>query len=385
MHRGGPARGSFVTSIALCVDQLFFSVPGGIGTYVRELVPALLRVDPGIDIRPFHARFGGAEPAEGWARQLSPEEIPARIRTLYPRWDLFARPPLPPSLRSADVVHATNHAAVPPAGDGQRLIVTVHDLAFEHFPQLFPTSWRWLYRAGVRAAARRADAIITPSRSTAEDLVSRTSAAPDRIHVVPLAAALEHGGADVAATLARLKVPAPYVLFVGTLEPRKNLVRLVRAYRRVAATGLPHTLVLAGGMGWHGSELLRELALAGPGEVVLTGELSRPELDALYRGAACFAYPSLYEGFGLPVLEAMARGVPVVASTGSSLPEVAGEDAIAVDPGSVAEIADAIRRVLSDADLAAGLAARGRRRASTFSWEETARRTLQIYEKAGRS
>jgi glycosyltransferase involved in cell wall biosynthesis len=372
-----------VTSVAFCVDQLFFSVPGGIGTYVRELAPALLRADPAVELRLFHASFGGAEPAEAWARELPREEIPATIRTLYPRWDLLGRPPLPGRLGSTDVVHATNHAAVPPARPGQRLVVTVHDLAFEHFPQLFPTSWRWLYRAGVRAAVRRADAIITPSRSTAEDLVSRTAAKPDRIHVVPLAAALDLGDADVGATLARLKVPGPYVLFVGTLEPRKNLVRLVRAYRRVAASGLPHALVLAGGMGWHGSELLRELALAGAGEIVLTGELSRAELDALYRGATCFAYPSLYEGFGLPVLEAMARGIPVVTSAGSSLPEVTGDDAVAVDPRSVADIADAIRRVLSDSALAADLAARGHRRASTFSWEETARRTLQVYEKSG--
>jgi glycosyltransferase involved in cell wall biosynthesis len=172
------------------------------------------------------------------------------------------------------------------------------------------------------------------------------------------------------------------VLFVGTLEPRKNLVRLVRAYRRVAGSRPSHALVLAGGMGWHSSELLRELALSGPGNVVLTGALSPSDLDAVYRGAAAFVLPSIYEGFGLPALEAMARGVPTIASSGSSIPEVTGDAAIAVDPRSVVEIADAIELVLRDAELAARLAKRGRARAERFSWDETARRTLQVYEKA---
>ena len=154
------------------------------------------------------------------------------------------------------VLHATNPSAIPPAGPRQRLVVTVHDLAFEHLPELFPRSWRLLYRIGLRAAVRRADAILTPSRNTAEDLVSRTKVRPERIHVVPLAAALGSHDADPREVRDRLKIPEPYVLFVGTLEPRKNLVSLVRAYRRAAGNGAPHTLVLAGptgGQGWSGT------------------------------------------------------------------------------------------------------------------------------------
>lgn len=369
-----------MTSVAIHVDQLWFAAPGGIGTYVRHLVPALARRDPELELTLFRARFDEApEPPEAWLADFRIEELREPIRSLYPRWDLLGRPPLPPTLRSADLVHATNHAAIPPKGPGQRLVVTVHDLAFVRFPNLFPRPWRILYRLGLRAALRRADAILTPSRATAEDLVSRTSVDPARVCVTPLAATLPEGELDTDRVLDRLKVRAPYALFVGTLEPRKNLVRLVRAYRRVAAAGLPHALVLAGPMGWRPEPLLREIALPGPGEIVLTGALGHQELDALYRGASAFCYPSLSEGFGLPVLEAMARSVPTVASNTSSLPEVTGDAALGVDPRSVGEIAAALERLLTDTDLAERLAAAGRARAERFSWSETARLTLDAY------
>lgn len=366
--------------VALQVDQLFFRTPGGIGTYIRNLVPAMAARDPALQLSLFHARFGSPEPPERWLRDHWVEELSGSIRTLYPRWDLLARPPLPATLRAAEILHATNHAAVPPAGDGQALVVTVHDLAFEHHPSAFPRSWRTLYRLGLRAAVRRADAIVTPSRNTAEDVVSRTAVDPRKLHVVPLAASLPAGTLGADEVLARLKVPTPYVLFVGTLEPRKNLVRLVRAYRRVAADGFPHALVLAGPLGWHHEPLMRELALQGPGEIAMTGALTPEELDAVYRAADVFVYPSLYEGFGLPVLEAMARGVPTVASSTSSVPEVTGDAAIGVDPRSVRQITEAIESILGDVEVAERLARRGRARSERFTWDETARLTLQVYE-----
>ncbi len=370
-----------MTSVAIHVDQLFFQAPGGIGTYVRNLVPALARQDASLDVKLFHSRFAAAVSPEVWMRDFWVEELPSSIRTLYPRWDLAARPPLPASLRGCDLVHATNPAAVPPAGPNQKLVIAVHDLAFEYFPSMFPRRWRTLFRLGLRAAVRRADAIVTPSRNTAEDLLTKTKVAPEKLHVVPLAASLNVGSDDPDDALTRLKIPRPYVLFVGTLEPRKNLVRLVRAYRRVAATGLPHALVLAGPMGWHHDALLREIALAGPGDIVLTGALTPEQLDAVYRAADVFAYPSVYEGFGLPVVEAMARGIPTVASNTSSIPEVSGDAALGVNPRSVREIAQAIESVLTDTSLAEQLARRGLSRADRFSWDETARLTLHVYEK----
>jgi glycosyltransferase involved in cell wall biosynthesis len=266
-------------------------------------------------------------------------------------------------------------SAIPPVADEQRLVVTVHDLAFDRYPGMFPRSWRVMYRLGLRAAVRRAHAIVTPSRTTAEDVLSRTNVDPRKLHVVPEAAALPR--ARWVRALARLKVQ-PYVLFVGTLEPRKNLVRLVRAYRRVAADGFPHALVLAGPLGWHHEPLMRELALQGPGEIMTAP--CAAELDAIYRAADAFVYPSVYEGFGLPVLEAMTRGVPVVASNTSSLPEVTGDAAIGVNPRSVRELAAAIESLCTDVDLVERLAAAGRRRAERFSWDETAARTAEVYE-----
>ena len=370
-----------MTSVAFQVDQLFYRVPGGIGTYIRELVPALRRVDPSLELTLFHARFDAASP-EGWMRDLPVHTLGRGIRALYPGWAVAGRPRLPASLRT-DVLHAPSPASAPPSRAGQRLVVTVHDLAFLRYPRAFPAAWRALFRLGVRRAARTAAALVVPSRHTADDLVRLAGAEPSRIHVVPLAASLPPTERDPEAELRRLGVERPYVLFVGTLEARKNLVRLVRAYRRaVASASLPHALVLAGPRGWGIEPLERELRSSGPGRVVLTGTVPPGTLDALYRGADALLYPSLYEGFGLPVIEAMARGVPTVVSTSSSLPEVAGDAALAVDPASVPGLAQAIESVLTDRAVADSLAAAGRERASAFSWDRTARQTLDVYREA---
>jgi glycosyltransferase involved in cell wall biosynthesis len=366
--------------VALQIDQLFLNAPGGIGTYIRNLVPAMARRDPSLEMTLFHPRFESPEPPEPWIADYPTIQLRGTMRSLYPRWNVVGRPPLPAPLASTDVVHVTNHAGIAPSGQGQRLVVTVHDLAFDILPGAFPPRWRVVYRLGLRAAVRRADAIVTPSRNTAEDVLSRTGVDPRKLHVVPLAASLPTGTLPSDEVLARLKIRGPYILFVGTLEPRKNLVRLVRAYRRIAAEGFPHSLVLVGPLGWHHDALMRELALQGPGEIVMTGEISPDELDAVYRAADAFAYPSLYEGFGLPVLEALVRGIPTVASNTSAVPEVSGDAAIGVDPRSVRSIAQALSSLVSDVGLADRMAARARAQAERFSWDETARLTLQVYE-----
>jgi glycosyltransferase involved in cell wall biosynthesis len=370
-------RRGLQVKVAFHIDQLWFKAPGGIGTYVTQLGPALTTEEPALELVPFRSSF----PADHGVDPFGSHEtvvLPWMIRTLYPSWDLLGRPALPAPLADADIVHATNPAAVPPVRGGQRLVVTVHDLAFQRFPELFPHDWRWLYRAGLRAAAKRAAAILVPSQSTADDLTASTSIQPSRVHVTPLAPSLVSSDQDPAGTSARLGVTPPYVLSVGTLEPRKNLVRLVRAYRQVAPE-VPHALVLAGAPGWRSEELDAELARHGPGTVVRTGSVSGEDLDVLYRGADVFAYPSLYEGFGLPVLEAMSRGVPTLASNVSSLPQVAGDAALLVDPTDVSDIAEGLARLLTEPAFAEDLRQRGLQRAATFTWAATARATLDVY------
>ena len=373
-----------MTSVAFLIDQLFYRVPGGIGTYVRELLPALAAADPSLDLTLFHARFGDGLP-DGWMDGARRVSLSAGIRTLYPGWAVAGRPALPADLGDSDIVHTPSPAAIPPPRVGQRLVVTVPDLAFLRYPRLFPPAWRLLFRVGFRRAARRADALVAISEHTGRDVIRHAGVDPSRVHVTPLAATLPRSHRDPAPTLERLGIPRPYLLFVGTLEPRKNVVRLLRAYRRAAArSGMPHALVLTGPRGWGGQQLDRELALPAAGRVVLTGRAPDEDLDAIYRGATAFVYPSLYEGFGLPVLEAMARGVPTITSTASSLPEVAGDAALMVDPRSVEGLAGAIERLATDPAEAARLGAAGAERAAAFSWERTARATLGVYEAVSR-
>jgi glycosyltransferase involved in cell wall biosynthesis len=370
------------------VDQLWFSVPGGIGTYVRELFLALPGADQGTELTPFSSWWRGRPnpPGPYLAKGYVTPHLRLPIRALYPAWAHARRPRLPRRFGPLDVIHATNPAAIPPARSGQALVVTVHDLAFERYPELYPPRWLGLYRRGLAIATREAELILAPSASTARDLEGH-GIGRDRIRVTPLAAArfgprgrAVVGEEDLVEARA-LEPEGPFVLVVGTLEPRKNLPRLVRAFRRaVEDAHLPHTLVLAGATGWHQHAL--EAELEGDRRVRHLGAVGATELEVLYGDAAAVAYVSLYEGFGLPVLEAIARGVPTLASNATSIPEVAGDAALLVDPEDEDAIAAGLVRILTDDPLRAELATKGLERASGFSWEATASATLAAYREA---
>ena len=294
---------------------------------------------------------------------------------------LLGRPALPASLADADIVHATNPAAVPPVHDDQRLVVTVHDLAFQRFPELFPHDWRWLYRAGLRAATKRADAILVPSQSTADDLTASTSIPASRVHVTPLAPSLVSSDEDPAETGARLGVTQPYVLSVGTLEPRKNLVRLVRAYRQVAPD-VPHALVLAGAPGWAiggvGRRAREERTRDGRSDGLPLRRGSRRAVSRRGRVRLSIAARRLRpSGARSDVTRRPdARLQRVVAPPGRRRRRPSG------GPEDVAESPRA-RSALDGAGVRRGPpAARPAAHAAAFTWATTARATLEVYRES---
>jgi glycosyltransferase involved in cell wall biosynthesis len=288
----------------------------------------------------------------------------------------------------ADVYHGPA-AFLPLFKLGYRTVVTIHDLVSFLFPDTVPRKYSLYMRLMTRAAVRSADRVIAVSRATQIDLERVLRVPPARTVVIHEAVAPEFAVATppaaVDAVVRRYGLRRPYCLFVGNLEPRKNLGRLVEAFGRVRARGhhpgSPPQLVLTGTRAWLYGGIFRRVEAQGlAGDVIFTDYVPAEDLPALYAGAACFVFPSLYEGFGLPVLEAMAAGAPVIASRAGAIPEVAGDAALLVDPVRVEEIAEAIEAVLADRALRDRLVAAGRARARTFSWETVARQTLAVYE-----
>jgi glycosyltransferase involved in cell wall biosynthesis len=284
---------------------------------------------------------------------------------------------LPLSLRRsrAAVIHAPNcflPLARPCPG-----VVTINDLAFETWPSDFAPLTRWKYRVLARAAARSAERVICPSSFTRDDVCERWGIDPDKARVIPDAPALPAGGAPVSEGSAAAAPGGPYLLAVGDLRRKKNLEALVAAFVELRrGSAIPHRLVLAGVDSGAGAGL-RELA--GDAPLELTGYVSDERLDALIRGAEILVHPSLYEGFGLVVLEAMVRGTPVLAARATALPETGGDAAAYFDPTEPGDLAAALGSLLSDAPARAELSRRGLEWAARFSWERTARETVAVY------
>lgn len=272
------------------------------------------------------------------------------------------------------------------------IVVSIHDLSFEHLPQTFKRRSRTQLKLTVRHSARRAARIISLSEHTRADIIETYGISADRVRAIPLAAPAHFAPVQDNRELQRVRhtygIDGEYILSVGSLQPRKNLARLVRAYASLrgsnSADKLPK-LVLVGKRAWLYDETLRALDETGvKDEVVLTGYVPQTDLPALYSGTVCFVYPSYFEGFGLPPLEAMKCGAPVIVGNKTSLPEVVGKAALTVDPYDVGAIAGAIKQVLYDPLLRNELIAKGKKRADEFDWRDTARKTLAVYEEVTR-
>jgi glycosyltransferase involved in cell wall biosynthesis len=349
--------------------------PGGIGRYTGELARALAGL--GVCVHPLWA---GARPAGAAGQSLrGARRLPGLLTTGQVEIARQAR------RLALDAVHDPT-GAIPLLLAGAARVTTIHDA----IPYIYPrTSSRldWLiYRVWLPRAGRAVAAVVTVSWQSREDILTHLSVPPERVAVVPLAPGRQFrplSAAEVAPALRQCGIERPYILYVGALEPRKNLPRLLAAYAQLRRWSDRWRLVIVGARKWVSSPIfdaVRQLGLEP--HVTFTGYVADEHLPALYAGADLFTFPSLYEGFGLPVLEAMACGAPVVTSHTSSLPEVAGDAAILIDPTDVAQIAAAMWLVLSQPALADALRERGLARAAQFSWERTARETVAVYETA---
>ena len=352
-------------------------------TYAANLVEALAAVDSENRYTVYVTRDGAAERFAGrWPNVGVRRTLPHTplVRVPFTLSAELRRRPRP------DILHVQYTA--PPLAPCP-VVVTIHDLSFEHLPETFKRrSWMQL-RLTVRRTARRAAHVIAPSEFTRRDLIETYKLDPARVTAIPLAAAEHFRPVEDALEIERVRllygIRGEYVLAVGSIQPRKNIARLVRAYsglrRERGRSNLPQ-LVLVGKQAWLYGETLRAVEEEGVRDCVrMTGYVSEGDLPALYTGALCFAYPSYFEGFGLPPLEAMRCGTPVLVGDRTSLPEVIGDAALTADPFDTGALARALARLIDDAALRAELRARGLKRASAFDWRDTARMTLQVYRR----
>ena len=288
-----------------------------------------------------------------------------------------------------DVLHAM--AFVAPLFSPCPTVVTVLDLSFLRYPEAFKAFNRLYLGLMTRASVRRARRVIAISESTRQDVIALLGVSPDRVHRVYCGvdpSLCPAPKAEVDAFRQEKGLPERFVLNLGTIEPRKNVARLVQAYAALVASAPAEMadipLVIAGGRGWLADPIYARVQELGMQDRVrFTGYVTEGEKRLWYNAATCFCYPSLYEGFGLPPLEAMACGVPVIVSDAASLPEVVGDAGLTVSPLDTRALTEAMRQALLNPALRADLVARGRARALRFSWTEAARQTAEIYALAG--
>lgn len=359
---------------------------GGNESYAVNLIEALAQID---SINSYTIYVTTHEARDRFSNRWSN----FKVRSTLPHTPLIRIPlTLSAELRKhpVDVLHVQFTA---PPFCPCPVVVSIHDLSFEHLPQTFKRRSRTQLRLTVRHSARRAARILSLSQHTLRDIVETYGIDFNRIEAIPLAAPDHFSVVRDNSELQRVRhnygIVGDYILSVGSIQPRKNLARLVKAYASLrgncSAETLPK-LVLVGKCAWLYDETLRTLNEMGVKDtVVLTGYVPETDLPALYSSALCFVYPSYFEGFGLPPLEAMKCGAPVIVGNRTSLPEVVGDAALKVDPFDVDAIAGALGKLINDSELRKKLSQMGQERASTFTWRETARQTLRVYQEVARS
>jgi glycosyltransferase involved in cell wall biosynthesis len=352
---------------------------GGISQYILHLLPALANLDHDNQYTVFHSRRETRSFVPAGAANFHSARLWTPCHHRLERWAVAAEI-LPAGL---DLFHSPDF--IPPAGGAKRRVITVHDLNFLYYPQFLTAESRRYYQDQIGWAVRAADAISADSHHTRHDLIEKLAVPPEKVQTIHLAANPIYQQPTTAAAvdqiLAKYALPAGFFLFVGTLEPRKNLPMLLELYAELArATSTDVPLVLVGGKGWLYDEIFRKIVDLGL-ERWVTHLAGVPDADLahLYRAAAALLLPSHYEGFGLPPLEAMHCGCPVICSNRASLPEVVGAAGILLDPDDRDGWLAAMETVLSDSRQRETMISRGYLQAGRFSWTKTAAATLSLY------
>lgn len=368
-------------ALLIGVDASRLGVGQRTGTehYTWELLAALGAIDRRNRYLLYTNGLPAALPALPPAFRLRPLRFPRMWTHLRLSAELLGHPP--------DILFVPAH--VLPVWSPRQSVVTIHDLGYLHYPEAHPTAQRLYLRISTRWNAWRATHVLADSQATKADIVRHCRVPGSKITVVYLGVSARFGPVDDqerrASVVRRYGLASPYLLSVGTIQPRKNLVRLIEAWAQVCdqPSAREITLVIAGKRGWLTEAIERRAAELGiAGRVRFTGYVDDHDLPTLIRGALAYLMPSLYEGFGLPVLEAQASGTPVLTSRVSSLPEVAGDAAILVDPHDVDDIAHGITRLIEDRALRERLRSVGLEHARTWTWERTACETLEVLEAA---
>jgi len=357
----------------------------GIGRYTRGLITALAEADQANE----YTLFSAGQSPDGviWPANFTIRTIHVPARWLTAGWHRLRIPlPVERLVGDCDIFHSPDFT-LPPLHKA-RGVVTVHDLSFLRVPQCADPGLRSFLEREVPRAVKYATRVLADSENTRKDLVELLNVAPEKISVVPAGVETRFqpvsDTARLAEVRARYNLPDWFILMVGTIEPRKNLARLIAAYSQLRRqTGLPHALVIAGKEGWLFQGIYDQVAKEGlTDRVLFPGFVADADLPALYTLADLLAFPSLYEGFGLPPLEAMACGTPVVTSDNSSLPEAVGSAALLVNAEDTDGLTEAMARVLCDASLRMRLAEQGRAQAARFTWPAAARKLLEAYQLA---
>lgn len=363
---------------------------GGNETYIRGLIRALAEID---DRNRYTIYLAEARAAEQWRDdfasrhtnfgsnfevRLLPKPTPLVRVPLFLAYELKRRP--------VDVLHVQYTA---PPFCSVPVVATIHDLAFEHMPETFTRRGSFQLKLTVRRTAQRAVRIATVSEYSRQDLLRTYKLPPEKVAVtyngVEAHFTPEASPNEIASVRQRFGISRDYLLAVGSLQPRKNLVRLIRAYAklRTESENFRPQLVIVGRKLWLADEVFSEVRRQRwADDVILTGYVSDEDLPKLYRQATAFVYPSLFEGFGLPPVEAMACGTPVVTSNVSSLPEVTGEAALLIDPLDQSAIESALLQITGDQVLRARLREQGTEQAKRFTWRDAAEKTLQLYRES---